>query len=1074
MKNIPLHVLLLLASALSITAQVRDRSNSENVPQASAEVRSILKGFKPFPLSHFYDDYEIYEDADARRKAASDALEVAEKTGNAFDKALALRAVALTENVDESNLHAGWRRTISAWETAGFAPGRIESLCLAAANNGPLAFIAEEYAPRKLYLARALARTEQSYPLTTARALSNCALNLHRVALDALGEYAKLQNMGGGIDFGVERILGYYFPVSAARLQRLSLMLLEEAHLLLSERAPRSPEMLAILYNMALLQSATDDWSAASQSLAAADRLASEMNAAPEVRAAIAYRSNLVAEKKQRPAQARQYQALAERLLPAPGGVQFNAQTQLTYAGLYVAGDEDRQQERMTQVINVWLLDLEDMGAAGSLPPRRPYKFLTGERGKDRLIMQVRFPFYAADVMRGVCPPFLNAEECYESKRSAGYAPDETVHSLSLTAHKRHLRRITDPDDLPEDLDNDAYAYARLRMLGDLLALMDSYIATQSPTKRAGEPRLLRKLMKLKTLLPNVRLDLAEEHYYERQISDMSRATIYSGSDPGSDAMRYLLRNLASRLVSRLIAAGEYRKALRFVERLRLQEEMNVRRERELIFKARETATPMTPPDDGDENDEHGPIVPPDEIYPYLETLRGAQVTLHTSIDDVTAALAGRQSGPVLVDIIERLAKSDSALDTFENEAGGHLMARTMGQRSIESMFEAEDEEDLENVPDAFMVEPPDPAKILAPGEVYVTFSLGPDSVYAFILRHGEKVLGYKIPTTSQRLLTLIKAFRQGVGDPRTSEAQLTTNGRRLFALLFPGRAGATIQSAKRVIISPEGQMWSLPFAALVSNASGEPNYLGAEKPLFFTHSFTSIAAGAQPSGTPSSAGEVLMVGLSHFDKPVNETLSYFNGRSAQPDLNLAAIEAELIANLYGAHALPEGQASELGVRKKIEQAELIHIATHGFVFSEPALAMSSGVVLGSPVGVSTQDDDGTLQAWEILTELKLKARLVVLSACETGIAADVSEDSFGRLIKSFQGAGAKAVVASQWLVADESTSEFMLEFHRGLRRGLRKDEAIQKAISGLRTNPQTRHPYYWAPFILAGSPDRM
>lgn len=1079
MKTLSLHVLLLLALSVTVTAQVGHSPDQETIPQASAAVRASLDRFKPFPLSHFGEDDALEDDSEARIKAAQDALEAAEKTGNPFDKALALRAIALTRDPNEVYTPAAWRPVITAWEEAGFTPGRIESLCAEATEGGSLAFVIDAGVGRKLHLVRALARTERAYPLATARTLVNCSLNLERVALEALSDYGRLQHAGGGIDLGEERIKGYFLPSSAAQIRGLSLMLLEEARLLLSERAPRSPEMVATLYDLAVLQSAMGARAEARQSLAAADRLALETNASPEARAAIAYRLGRFADEEGHMSVGRRYEALAERLLPALRGGQFDARSQLTYAAFCIAGgNEGGQPARTLQVVNIWLMDIEDTVAAGDLPPHIPYQFLTGERDKDLYILQLRFPFYASDVERGVCPPVLNAKECRETMRLAGHSiGDEDVagiadqlRRLTRARSRVRVRHITDPDDLPDDLQDEVYDLARVRLFADLLAFMDHTDKHLLPTKMAAPPHPSSGLLKLERLLPVARVDLAEEHFYERTLSEISRAGIFSGSDPMSDGTRDMLRHIGSRLVARLIAAGEYGKAWRLVERLRLQEEQNLNRERELIFKARESAVEKTRTGNTDEETQ---TASPDEIYPYLESVRGAQMTALTSIADVTDALAGRQARTSLAVATEHLAENDSALDALELMSVSHIMARGPYNASLESVFDI-DEDELKDVPDAFAVEPPDPTKVLAPGEVYVAFSLGADSVYAFVLRRGEKPLGYRIPITSARLLTLIRTFRQGTGDPRTSEAELARNGRRIFALLFPGRAGSVVRDARRLIISPEGQLWSVPFAALVSNAVGEPEYLGAEKSMFYTHSFTSIAHGAPQLATPPTADEVLVLGLSHFAEPVNETLSYYYGRSAPSELEQAVAEADIVADVYGTRALPANQASERDVRARIGQADIIHIATHGFVFPEPTLAMSSGIVLGPLGGAPTKDDDGTLQAWEVLTELRLKARLVVLSACETGIASDVSADSFGRLIKSFQGAGAGGVVASQWLVADESTSEFMEKFHRSLRRGLRKDDAMREAISGLRANPETHHPYYWAPFILAGSPKSM
>src|SRR5207245_669260 len=104
--------------------------------------------------------------------------------------------------------------------------------------------------------------------------------------------------------------------------------------------------------------------------------------------------------------------------------------------------------------------------------------------------------------------------------------------------------------------------------------------------------------------------------------------------------------------------------------------------------------------------------------------------------------------------------------------------------------------------------------------------------------------------------------------------------------------------------------------------------------------------------------------------------------------------------------------------------------------------------------------DDGVLQAWEIMTQLKLNAELVVLSACETGKGEKVAGEGVVGLTRALQYAGARSIVASQWSVADESTSKLMVLFHQKLRAGLAKDEALREAMLAVQKNVVTAHPY--------------
>jgi CHAT domain-containing protein len=106
--------------------------------------------------------------------------------------------------------------------------------------------------------------------------------------------------------------------------------------------------------------------------------------------------------------------------------------------------------------------------------------------------------------------------------------------------------------------------------------------------------------------------------------------------------------------------------------------------------------------------------------------------------------------------------------------------------------------------------------------------------------------------------------------------------------------------------------------------------------------------------------------------------------------------------------------------------------------------------------------------------QLDLKAGLVVLSACETGLGKLSTGDELVGLTRAFIYAGTPTVVASLWKVQDMSTTELMASFYKNLRT-MNKVEALRQAQLGLIRNQDaagslpTSHPYFWAPFILVG-----
>ena len=130
-----------------------------------------------------------------------------------------------------------------------------------------------------------------------------------------------------------------------------------------------------------------------------------------------------------------------------------------------------------------------------------------------------------------------------------------------------------------------------------------------------------------------------------------------------------------------------------------------------------------------------------------------------------------------------------------------------------------------------------------------------------------------------------------------------------------------------------------------------------------------------------------------------------------------------------------------------------MHLATYGVLNKHNPLF--SFVELNAGSG-----EDGRLEVHEVFG-LKLRARLLVLSACQTGLAAgtlaDVpAGDDWVGLVQAFLFAGADNVVATLWPVQDLATARFMQRFYEGLARGQAEADALAEAQRGALRDPST------------------
>jgi CHAT domain-containing protein len=148
--------------------------------------------------------------------------------------------------------------------------------------------------------------------------------------------------------------------------------------------------------------------------------------------------------------------------------------------------------------------------------------------------------------------------------------------------------------------------------------------------------------------------------------------------------------------------------------------------------------------------------------------------------------------------------------------------------------------------------------------------------------------------------------------------------------------------------------------------------------------------------------------------------------------------------------------ASEQAFRRHAPEADVIHLASHA-VFRQD-----------NPLFSALRLADGWLSLYD-LYGLRLRAALVTLSACETGVNEVLAGDELVGLTRGFFQAGAAAVVVSLWAVNDDSTARLMERFYTYLGRGLGAAAAMRAAQVELRR--AYAHPYYWAPFLVLGRP---
>jgi CHAT domain-containing protein len=218
--------------------------------------------------------------------------------------------------------------------------------------------------------------------------------------------------------------------------------------------------------------------------------------------------------------------------------------------------------------------------------------------------------------------------------------------------------------------------------------------------------------------------------------------------------------------------------------------------------------------------------------------------------------------------------------------------------------------------------------------------------------------------------------------------------------------------------------------------------------------------------------------------------------RSLLGDATQLLISPDGALNLVPFEALIDEQGSYLVQRysfsKQLVAPRILHIATHGFFLEDPGTAVDgkaqpasrrasasaqvenpllrSGLALtGANLRRGGLSDDGILTALEASGLNLWGPKLVVLSACDTGLGEVRNDEGVYGLRRAFVQAGAESLVMSLWPVGDYSTRNLMISYYKNLRLGLGRGAALRQVQLDLLKRNRHLHPFYWANFIQSG-----
>jgi len=344
-----------------------------------------------------------------------------------------------------------------------------------------------------------------------------------------------------------------------------------------------------------------------------------------------------------------------------------------------------------------------------------------------------------------------------------------------------------------------------------------------------------------------------------------------------------------------------------------------------------------------------------------------------------------------------------------------------------------------------------------------VQYSVLDDKVIAWVVTKDHLKSGHTMISRAE-LDDKIKKFWRMLAYPNSDQSdELNKLAKELHTILVKPIEDY-LDGGRQLAIVPDDNVSFVPFTALVSAASGK--YLIEDYAIQTAPSATIfIKSSAQHAGGEKSDSErLLIVGNPRFDRKRFAELT---------DLPGAEREAREIAKLYGATPLIGRVATAARVNESLVEADVVHLATHALPDERSPLL--SKLLLSEDDAkdqLTHHATGGSLQASQIYALKFPRTRLVVLSACQTGIERAYRGEGAIGLARPFIAAGVPLVVASLWPVESESTADLMISFHKHRKQGqLSTVEALRRAQLEILHNQQPGSPknYGWAAFVVIG-----
>ena len=402
------------------------------------------------------------------------------------------------------------------------------------------------------------------------------------------------------------------------------------------------------------------------------------------------------------------------------------------------------------------------------------------------------------------------------------------------------------------------------------------------------------------------------------------------------------------------------------------------------------------------------------------------------------------------------------------------LVLGTIQRRdSLINLFEKEYPEYYSIKYNTEVIKPGDIPRVAGRNTNYLNYVLSDTVLYIF-LKNRKYMKLLTVPIDSG-FFENIREFRSMLSMPRENAKsdfiRYTQTGSHLYKLIIEPVRKYLVSN--KLLVSPDNILSYIPFEAIpVRQVSGETvlyndvPFLMNEFSISYTYSATLLAESLKKDFSSSNsliAFAPVYTGIINIDSLLKTRQA---GKSVLYDLEYARMEAAFVTELTGGKLYINNGARESVFKSEAGKYDIIHMAMHAVLNDQFPMYSKMLFYQGND-----SLEDGNLNTYEVYG-VPLKAKMVILSSCNTGTGVLHSGEGILSLARGFIYSGSQSVIMSMWEIEDRSGAEIVKSFYTHLKRGSTKSNALRKArLEYLKSSDMLRsHPYFWSSLVIYGN----